>query len=412
MWLFDDLMKKPTPVPTPAPVISVAQDTSWAWQAGQTQWWGNPPQDPFQNNTTPQVPITSSGEVRIEKSAEEAIQTEKPIIQAIELPNTPQPISNTAAEDDGSILMPSDHSIESVETDSMVISDIPDADVVTENVWSDSLQWLREMQLNRMKSPEEVKWISEDQEFALNNLFGNSQEVTEETVNIADWLVETLPEEESTIDPSEKYENPPSFIEASIEKIDVMIAQIEETHTAKVMEAAGYKWEKEKFAALESQAYKDAERMMKERDHGEKMKAYFLKEKDHADERFENSHSFIGSSIEKINFMITHIDMTHTAKLQEAGDYKWEKEKFAALESQAYADGDKMMKEKAHAKRMKTYFLDQKKHSYEVDSVPQKESVETTLATLSVKNSVDVATKDHEPKKASHKKSIEDTLSV
>jgi hypothetical protein len=70
------------------------------------------------------------------------------------------------------------------------------------------------------------------------------------------------------------------------------------------------------------------------------------------------------------------------------------------------------MKEKAHAKRMKTYFLDQKKHSYEVDSVPQKESVETTLATLSVKNSVDVATKDHEPKKASHKKSIEDTLSV
>jgi hypothetical protein len=62
--------------------------------------------------------------------------------------------------------------------------------------------------------------------------------------------------------------------------------------------------------------------MMKERDHGEKMKAYFLKEKDHADERFENSHSFIGSSIEKINFMITHIDMTHTAKLQEAGDYK------------------------------------------------------------------------------------------
>ncbi len=126
-------------------------------------------------------------------------------------------------------------------------------------------------------------------------------------------------------------------------------------------------------------------------------------EPSHGTIEFENPLSFIEASIEKIDTMIEHIVMTHSIKLEEASGYKQEKEKFAELEAAAYRDAEKMMKEKAHAEKMKTYFINQQSHAEEGDQTP--ESVETTLTSLSVKNSVNTTTHDHEGKKTSKKHS-------
>jgi hypothetical protein len=339
MWLFDDLIHKPAPTQV------------WAWTGAPMQGWsgqqqgsGNP-QDPLQVSSTPQTPVILSQEtpminaqpqqVIIQKSSEESILTEKPIVQNRELPNVPSAVINPAHDDDGSLLVVWDDDLivnESPENEVGNVFETPSAapmayvpppepayvppanNVIDPN--TTSKQSLRDIQLNRMLSSEGTPTISEQDESMLSNLFWGPSEVAESTPI-------TTPEVEETPVHEEIFENPVAFIEASIKDLDLMIEHIVETHTAKLEEAAGYKSEEEKFAGLKV----------------------------------------------------------------------W-----------AYADGEKMMKEKAHAEKMRTYFLNQKDHALGVESGTPRESVETTLTSLSVKNSVDGATHHEWKKEASHKK--------
>lgn len=74
----------------------------------------------------------------------------------------------------------------------------------------------------------------------------------------------------------ESYEHPSEFITASIARIDAMIARIDTAHGTKLSEALGYKTEKEKYTALEEQAYADAEKYVTEKDHALSMRNYFV----------------------------------------------------------------------------------------------------------------------------------------
>ena len=114
-------------------------------------------------------------------------------------------------------------------------------------------------------------------------------------------------------------------------------------------------------------------------------------------EQFETPMSFIDASLKKVGGLIDHIDEVRTAKLEEAANYKAEKERNAGLEEQCYIDAEKMMKEKAHAEKMKKYLLSQQDVANDTES--EISSVETTLATLSVKKSVGDTTDKKNAKK-------------
>lgn len=59
--------------------------------------------------------------------------------------------------------------------------------------------------------------------------------------------------------------HPTEFIQKSISEIDTMIANIDQKHEKKIIEAEGYKAEKERFTELEKMAYTEAKTMDEER---------------------------------------------------------------------------------------------------------------------------------------------------
>jgi hypothetical protein len=82
--------------------------------------------------------------------------------------------------------------------------------------------------------------------------------------------------------------HPEEFIEESLTKIESMIATIDARHEAKLAEAEGYKSEKERFAQLEQKAHDEADMMITERNHAERMQNYFMSEKQNQTEHMEN----------------------------------------------------------------------------------------------------------------------------
>ncbi len=329
MWLFDDLIKKPTP-PT---------DSS-AWQGGATGQTGtsgqggyNPPQpdtpeseqwaknqislDPQPTYTSPDQTsggvdplMTSQGEkpIVIQKSSEESILTEKPITRPPETPLTPKPTENVA--DDASLLIVWNEGTTPVAPVMVVAAETPAAPVVVQNpvIAAESTtekQSLRDLQLNRMiAGSETTSQISSQDDTILNNLFSSEPTPLVEATAVEPVQVETLTAEEIEKDAdkvAESFENPLTFIEASIKRIDGMIAHIEETHTAKLDEAAAYKAEKERNAGLEADCYAAAEKMMKEHAHAEKMKKYFISQRDQADEQSSSIETTLTTLVVKKN---------------------------------------------------------------------------------------------------------------
>ena len=120
---------------------------------------------------------------------------------------------------------------------------------------------------------------------------------------------------------------------------------------------------------------------------------------------FDNPREFIETSLEKINLMIDRIDQKHAIKLGEAEWYKAEKERNAGLEADCYAMAEKMMQERAHAEKMRKYFLSQKEQAI---NTSEDGSVETTLTSLSVKKTVNDATSSKKTQKK--EKEIEDII--
>lgn len=132
---------------------------------------------------------------------------------------------------------------------------------------------------------------------------------------------------------------------------------------------------------------------------------------------YEHPSEFIAASIAKIDAMVTKIDATHSAKLEEALGYKTEKEKYTLLEETAYADAQKLIEEKDHALGMRSYFVEQgnresgKKSevSSEITEIKRTESseitdsMETTLTGLAVQNVVTETVKAPKAKKEAAK---------
>jgi hypothetical protein len=117
-------------------------------------------------------------------------------------------------------------------------------------------------------------------------------------------------------------------------------------------------------------------------------------------ENFTDTISFIQDSLNKIELMLEAIHKRHASKIDEALGYKSEKERFADLEKQAYKDADSMNSEIDHTERMKSYFTKELKHATEKDNQTiQIESVETTLTTLAVKNTVEWVTEKKDVQK-------------
>jgi hypothetical protein len=63
------------------------------------------------------------------------------------------------------------------------------------------------------------------------------------------------------------FANPEEFIEKSLEGIDIMIANIDKKHDAKIAEAEGYGKEKDRYTLLEKTAYEEASSMDNEKAH-------------------------------------------------------------------------------------------------------------------------------------------------
>lgn len=236
-------------------------------------------------------------EIRIEKSEEQSIMTEKPVATRPDIPMTP--VSSWVQADDGeSLLIVENESSPSVSTPEVSIQAQPvsiqtqeDVQTAPSLVWVEWTQSLREIQLARMSATEDVAPISSENENLLGNLFWWTEDqvtmaVPVESQEISQIQVPELTAEEIEQDAekvAERFDNPMTFIEASIKKIEWMIAHIEEAHSIKLEEALGFKTEKERNAALEEGCYMDAEKMMKERAHAEKMRKYFISQRDLAE---------------------------------------------------------------------------------------------------------------------------------
>ena len=104
------------------------------------------------------------------------------------------------------------------------------------------------------------------------------QSVTDDTDNASSPILGLAPDSESSESNIESYEHPAEFIADSIARIDAMISRIDIAHGTKLQEALGYKSEKEKYTALEDQAYADAEKYVIEKEHALTMRAYFVQQ--------------------------------------------------------------------------------------------------------------------------------------
>lgn len=328
MWLFDELLKKPP---------QTGGDTGSAPTWGQPQGTGQSQGDDSTAQSQPvQEPV-----FKIEKTEEQQISTEAKV-----LPSTPEAPAVVAEEDASDILvswdsaLPQDNQpIDSLQTaqseDTLVEQNeapetIPSADLAPSDILSeapseeshgtdeaaqdalnqDILALHAQEDSIQESSTDPVQATQTDpiQESPLFN-FGLPDTPTTEQSTEAEPTVEQTIEEESTVEQATEAEptvepaieeesmnfspaevvqantnpgNLTAYIKNNIQQSDVLIAKLDTTHTAKLEEAAGYKSEKERFSQLEEDAYADAERMMVEKAHTERMKAYFVEQLDQA----------------------------------------------------------------------------------------------------------------------------------
>ena len=371
MWLFDDLLKKPTP-----PSVS---DSSGATQSG-SQGSGNPPIDPLAEAIQPVI--------KIEKTNEVSIMTESAANTAT---SEPAPVKAIAVDDVSSILINS----ESPAAPSIVISEEPSnvtPIITTQN--EDLFGGISHVEVN-----EATPTITKTPEVTdLGNLFGwMSTEEIQAPVESVVTTEETLSDVPETITVSE----------APIAE-DVVIA--EETPSEKEVEEAVQAEAEEEVeevtTTLAEEPTEEASILGYSSD--SIMDLWEAAEAPQIEESYEHPADFIQASIEKIDRMIEKIDMAHGTKLEEALGYKTEKEKYTTLEEQAYADAEKYVTEKEHALTMRTYFVDQGKMEEHGDLVVQSEtpatpiaSVETTLTGLAVQSAVtETVTPSKKTKKA------------
>lgn len=293
MWLFDDLLKKPTSTP----VTDSSAGTSGSNPAGTGG--GNPPiTDPLADA----VPV-----IKIQKSEEVAISTESVLDTAS---SEPPPVSAVAVDDVSSILVSNISS--STETANVFIApveitlqEVPETTMIVESADllshpSDTHDSLLPSSIVEQSviTPTEIPSSISDNTSSLDNLFGSSDPIAEDAPITSDnWIIASENQDiqisdsdqdkiselsfsgldvwNSPAPQSDIYEHPADFIQSSIAKIDKMVERIDIAHTVKLEEALGYKTEKEKYTALEEEAYADAEKYVREKEHALTMRSYF-----------------------------------------------------------------------------------------------------------------------------------------
>lgn len=267
MWLFDDILKKPTPAPSTDPL------TSSGWTSGSWQ----PPSD----DTTPVAPMPK---FVIEKSEETTIFWPETEDARIEIENaTPKEPEHYAENDENSILVGATPVVtqaaapvvtQNVEQSPLstapVVPLIEEQPIVESPLMSDSLM----PSLWETASVTPIVTTESTDDF-FSNLTGTpsvvAEGVKEEVVapgveNISLWSIES------------SFSSPKEFIERSLESIDTMIGKIDMKHTAKIEEAEWYGREKVRFTDLEKNAYVEADGMDKEKAHTLRMRKLLEKE--------------------------------------------------------------------------------------------------------------------------------------
>ena len=239
MWLFDDILRKPQETAPVDPLVasgSSGGSTASFGGTGSGTTWGNPPAN------TPATPII------ILKTAETSLFDLKPTAVntttvTIQGPNIPQ--------------------IHAEEASSMLVT-------TTENiVVSPPVRPIEAISLSEI-APDEVTLSEWGATPAADNdsifSFGKGEQ------SLSESPTEEVSERESTSEiPVEKKEermiHPRDFIEKSIADIDMMITDIDTAHESKIHEAEEYGEEKDRIAALEKDAYREAGILDEERSH-------------------------------------------------------------------------------------------------------------------------------------------------
>lgn len=316
MWLFDDILKKPT---SPQDGDPLASGGAMGMGGGQSSWqsWGTTGKDPESELVVPQV-------FKIEKTEGSSIFGNNTPPAEVSITSTP--IQTASGED--SLIILSNNSDTSTQSPLQMTNDViapvisTETPLITVEASSNSL-----MDMIQDQAPETTTPISEttiamtdttpiDPAPSLSTpsndaIFGNFADfmtppgelanssvvptVAQEEPILASPLIETAPIVEMPVEnltesvdeivtqtPVESSENsffhPTEFIQKSITEIDTMIANIDQKHETKITEAEGYKAEKKRFTELEKMAYAEAETMDEEKDHALHMKELLLNE--------------------------------------------------------------------------------------------------------------------------------------
>lgn len=259
MWLFDDILKKPTP----APVDTLAGTTS-----GQGS--GQPPQDDS-STTTPMAEPSTMPKFVIEKGTETTFFGQDTETKSIEDGNRAASEPTVHAEEaDSSLLVATPES-----SDSLTASETTQDDVVI-------IPETPTPQSEILATPESEEIIATE----TNDLFahlGESSQISSENENIEVPGTRESPlflSEEKIVASAPAFTNPQEFIEKSLESIDTMIAKIDEKHETKIGEAEGYGKEKDRYTLLEKTAYEEASTMDDEKAHAIHMREILEKELD------------------------------------------------------------------------------------------------------------------------------------
>ncbi len=377
MWLFDDLLKKPTT--NTNPTSGTGDDSS----SGSTG--GNPPvSDPLAAVTPAPIPT-------IQKSEEISIVTEAPAETAAAMP---PPVTVTAVEDSSSIIIGSTPAPSAtVATAAPTIVTTPETSVFSNIEVTPTI-----IATSPTHDIHDIGIISAPVEPVIVSI----EEKSTESGSIMDLI---------------GWPGEPAIVEAPSgeESITDMIAEVSSTETPTVMmsepivpvveavevepivdEVAPVTPELESSVVPEPELTPVVETIVDSSIIGSITESEPTVE---AVETYEHPTEFIEASIARIDAMIARIDAIHNSKLEEALGYKAEKEKYTALEEQAYADAEKYVGEKDHALAMRTYFVDQGKAGGLTTPEPIA-SVETTLTGLAVQNAVSETVKSEKKTKA------------
>lgn len=263
---------------------------------GQVQWTGQSQADDAntQTQSAPQ-PV-----FKIEKSEEQMIMTE-----AKTLPATPETPEIVAEEDASAVLVwGNTANTEAISSENQNTEDMPTLET-TSPISTETLPTVSQEEKDEIKemnnftealptdilseafSNESIATSTEASQDILNQETPMQETITKKTIQDSPlfnfgWLAEDPVEEkikETVVVNTAQNDNPGSlsdYIKNNIKQSEALIAKLDTTHTAKLEEAAEYKAEKERFSNLEEKAYEDAERMMIEKAHTERMKAYFV----------------------------------------------------------------------------------------------------------------------------------------